>query len=80
MNFSVQLRNNLSVLYEYTLLSLINKEADWPIARRDKVRQDNQTEDTGMKKDGAGELPADTEEARWWASVMRKDTKSRGKA
>ena len=36
--------------YEYVLLSLVNKEADWPIARQDKVRRDNQTEDTGMKK------------------------------
>ena len=26
-----------------------NKEADWPIARQDRVRQENQTRDAGKK-------------------------------
>lgn len=50
---------------EYVLLSLINKAVDWPIARQDRVRQDKQTEDTGMKKVTVREWPADTERARW---------------
>lgn len=35
---------------EYVLLLLINKAADWPIARQDRDRQDKQTKDTGMKR------------------------------
>ena len=31
---------------------MFNKEADWPIARPDKVRWENQTKDTGEKKGG----------------------------
>ena len=50
--FAIVLWNNPSVHCEYALLSLVNKEADWPIARQDKVRWDNQTEDTGMKNGG----------------------------
>lgn len=30
---------------EYVLLPLVNNKADWPIARQDKVRRDNQTKD-----------------------------------
>lgn len=49
---------------EYGLLSLINKAVDWPIARQDRVRQDKQTEDTGMKRGSVREWPADTERPR----------------
>ena len=35
--------NNPSVQCEYVLFSLVNKEADWPIARQVKIRQANQT-------------------------------------
>lgn len=42
--------NNPSTYYEYVLLSLANKEADWLIAKQDKVRQNNQPEDSGMKR------------------------------
>ena len=44
---------------------MVNKEADWPIARQDKIRRDRQTEVTGMKKGKVRELPADEERARW---------------
>ena len=51
----------VSVHCKYTLLSLVNKEANWPTAR-----QDNQPEDTGMKRGGEREsLPGDAETARW---------------
>ena len=43
--------NNLSIHCEYVSLLLVNKEADWPIARKDKVRQDNLTEDAGINGD-----------------------------
>ena len=42
--------NNPSAHCEYVLFSLVNKEANCSIAMRDKIKQDNQTEDTGMKK------------------------------
>ena len=44
--------NNPSVRCEYASLSLINNKAVWPIARQDKVRWDNQTED--WDKEGQG--------------------------
>ena len=47
--------NNPSVHCEHVLLSLVSKESDWPITSQDKVRQDNQTEDTGMKKGAVGQ-------------------------
>lgn len=49
---------NYSVHCEYVLLSLVNKEAYWPIARQGKVRWVNQTEDARMKKGGVKEMPA----------------------
>ena len=50
--------NNPSVHCEYVLFSLVNKEADWPIARQDQVRQDNQTENAEWKKGRVREMPA----------------------
>lgn len=43
--------NNPCVYCEYLLLSLVNKEADWPRGRQIKFRQYNQTKDIGTKKD-----------------------------
>ena len=68
--------NNPSVHCEYVLFSLVNKEADWPIARRDKVRWDNQTEDTGIK--GWCERVADRHRQEDGHAVLRKGTKSHG--
>lgn len=42
--------NNPSTYYEYVSLSLANNEADWFIAKQDKVRQNKQPEDSGMKR------------------------------
>lgn len=44
--------NNPSAHSEYVSFSLVNKEADWPITKQDKLKQDNQTGDTGIKKGG----------------------------
>lgn len=53
--------NNSSVHCENSLLSLINKEADWPIKRKDKVRQDNQTEAIRIKRGRERGQSADAE-------------------
>ena len=37
--------DNSFVCCDYALLSLVNNKTDWPIARQDKIRWDNQTED-----------------------------------
>ena len=42
---------------------MVNKEADWPIAEKDKVRQESQTEKAGRKKGGVGSGQPHTEEA-----------------
>lgn len=45
--------NNPSTYYEYVSLSLANNEADWLIAKQDKVKillQNKQPEDSGMKR------------------------------
>ena len=57
--------NNPAHCEYYMFLSLVNKEADWLIAKQDTVTQDNQTEDTGMKSGGVRELLADAERAKW---------------
>lgn len=44
-----------------------NKQAEWPIAEQDKVRQDSQTENDGMRKGRVRELPA-----RWRTSRTHK--------
>ena len=54
---------------KYVLLSLVNKKADWPIARQAEVRRESQTEDSRKKKGRGDELV-----------VLRKGTNPHGRA
>lgn len=54
--------NNPSTYYEYILLSLANKEVDWLRAKQDKVRRNNQPEDSEDRQSQERQQPA-TEEA-----------------
>ena len=58
--------NNPSVHYESVLLSLVNKDADWPVAEQNKVGQESQTENAGKEKGrGVCSRQQMQREARW---------------
>ena len=54
--------NNLSIGCEYVLLLLLNKKADWPMARQNKARWESQTKNTEGKKGRVKETPAAAEQ------------------
>ena len=53
-----------------------NKEADWPIAGQDKVRQASQTENAGRKKCRVASRYKEKQDGH---AILRKGTKSCGK-
>lgn len=73
---TAMLWNNPSGYCEYFLLTLVNKDADWPIARQDEVGQDNQTEDTEMKRGGVKGVSRRCREKQDEHAILRKGTNS----
>ena len=51
---------------------LFNKRADWPIARQEVYTEQQDTEDTGKKREESGESRKAQREARWTCHVERR--------